>query len=122
MKRRLDEYGGFQKTNELFDLAVGDLRLLARDPICSKLVSQQIAAADSICANIEEGYGRGTRRDFVHFLDIARGSAREVRGRYHRLRHWLNPDIVISRESLCDEIIGILTATITKLRTTPVQK
>jgi four helix bundle protein len=79
-------------------------------------VSQQIGSADSICANIEEGYGRLSRAEYVRFLDIARGSARETRGRYERLRHWLAPEIVSERLALLDEIIGILTSSIETMR------
>jgi four helix bundle protein len=35
-------------------------------------------AATSITANIAEGSGRGTRRDFMHFIDIAMGSLFEA--------------------------------------------
>ena len=34
-------------------------------------------ACVSICANIAEGYGRKTRKDFAQFLSIALGSANE---------------------------------------------
>jgi hypothetical protein len=32
------------------------------------------------------------------------------------MRHWLDADAVTHRQSLCDEIIGILTRTIPRLR------
>ena len=89
---------------------------LARNPLCIRLVGQQVAAADSIGANIDEGYGRGSKKEFAQFLMIARGSAREVRGRYMRMQRWLSPAIVESRCALASEIIAILTATIKKLR------
>ncbi|MEI6337724.1 MAG: four helix bundle protein [Verrucomicrobiota bacterium] len=112
----LKGFGAYQKALELFDLAVGDLAVLARKPETARLVSQHIASADSIAANIGEGYGRGSRKDYSHFLIIARGSAPETAGRYLRLPHWLPNVVVTDRARLCQEIIGILTATIRKLR------
>lgn len=80
--------------------------------MCYRLVAQQIASADSICSNIEEGYGRLGRVEYIRFLDIARGSARETRGRYERMSNWLGKDVITQRVKLLDEIIGILTSSI----------
>jgi four helix bundle protein len=95
------------------------MKVLRRDPLCFKLVGQQVGSADSICANIEEGHGRMSRPEYVRFLDFARGSARETRGRYLRMTPWLGDDVVRERTALADEIIGILTATIERLRVHP---
>ncbi|HVT71782.1 MAG TPA: four helix bundle protein [Lacunisphaera sp.] len=114
---RLHQFGAYRKACELFDLAVADMSPLARHPLCARLVSQQVASADSIAANIEEGYGRRSRRDYAHFLTIARGSATETRGRYEqRFKHWLPAATIDARVALCEEIIAILTASILKLR------
>lgn len=42
------------------------------------LRSQLRRAACSIPMNIAEGYGRGTRKDYAHFVGIAKGSALEI--------------------------------------------
>jgi four helix bundle protein len=42
------------------------------------LIDQIRRAAISICANIAEGFGRGTKKDFANFLSIALGSTNEV--------------------------------------------
>ena len=42
------------------------------------LIQQICRAAVSIPSNISEGAGRNTNNDFMHFLDIANGSAYEV--------------------------------------------
>ena len=114
-QRSLEEFGAYRKANELFALVVADMRLIQKDPLCFKLVSQQVGSADSIGANIEEGHGRLSRAEYIRFLDFARGSARETRGRYVRMKPWLG-DMVIQRVGLIDEIIAILTATIERLR------
>jgi hypothetical protein len=74
----LEQFGAYQKARQLFDLVVADMEKLKTNPLCYRLVSQQIGSADSICVNIEEGYGRLSRIEYVRFLDIARGSARET--------------------------------------------
>jgi four helix bundle protein len=118
-QRSLEEFGAYQKARVLFDLVVADMKLAQREPLCFKLVSQQIGSADSIGTNIEEGHGRLSRAEYVRFLDFARGSARETRGRYLRMAHWLGDNVVQQRTTLADEIIGILTATIERLRAQP---
>jgi four helix bundle protein len=102
-KDRLDDYGAYKKAIELFDLVVTDMESLARNPLCVRLVGQQADAADSIGANIDEGYGRGTKKEFAQFLLFARGSAREVRGRYQRMHHWLAPEIIGTRIALASK-------------------
>jgi len=115
-QRGLENFGAYQKARQLFDVVVIDMQKLKAEPLCYRLISQQVSSADSICANIEEGYGRLSRAEYVRFLDFARGSARETRGRYERLNHWLAPDLVSQRLELIDEIIGILTSSIGTLK------
>lgn len=112
----LESFGAFRKANELFDFVVEDMEVLQQKPQCWRLIGQQVGSADSICSNIEEGYGRGSQRDYTHFLVMARGSARETRGRYTRMKHWLAADLIAARVALCDEIIGILSSTIETLQ------
>ncbi len=115
-REKLMGYGAYAKAWELFDWVVADMALLAAHRNWDRLVAQQFASADSIASNIEEGYGRGTKREYCQYLVIARGSAQETAGRYLRLRHWLPADLPAKRIALCDEIIGILTASIRTLR------
>ena len=54
---------------------------LCKNPVLKKefsLCDQLKRACISVCANIAEGYGRKTRKDFAHFLSVALGSANEL--------------------------------------------
>jgi len=113
----LERFGAYRKAIELFDFVVQDLSKPSGDFTLTRLIAQQYASADSIASNIEEGYGRGSRKEYTQFLIIARGSAQETLGRYQRFKHWIPQTLIDQRTTLCREIIAILTATIKKLRT-----
>ena len=116
MPTKRENFSAPRKSLELFDFVVADLRPRSKPAALARLVAQPLASADSIAANIEEGYGRGSAKDYSHFLIIARGSAQETGGRYQRLKPWLAPDVIAARVALCGEIIAILTASINTLR------
>ena len=112
----LENFEAYRLAMELFDLVVEDMGSMQRDARTYRLIAQQVASADSISSNIEEGHGRETTRDYTHFLVMARGSARETRGRYVRMKHWLTPEIIADRTKRWDPILGILSKTIFSLR------
>jgi four helix bundle protein len=118
----LDGFSAHGKALELFDLVAADVQALSGKYELTKLLAQQLASADSIAANIEEGYGRGSKRDYSHFLIIARGSAQETLGRCKRLAHWLDSPRTEQEADLLSEIIAILTATIRTLRAAAPQR
>jgi four helix bundle protein len=62
------------------DLVVQVYRLTERFPRSElyRLTSQVTRAAASVPANIAEGNGRASRRDYAHFLSIAKGSLNET--------------------------------------------
>jgi four helix bundle protein len=68
---------------------------LPRLPGSWNLYDQIWRAGVSVLANLVEGHGRGTQRQFTQFLRIARGSLHEVRALVdlqHTLhRRWLPP-------------------------------
>lgn len=67
----------WQKSMDLAEQVYGLSRCLPREEQY-RLTSQLLRAAASAPANIAEGYQRGTRKDYAHFIAIARGSLAET--------------------------------------------
>jgi len=109
---RLESFGIYQLARQLFQDFWPDSEILGKDYRGRELVKQQVRSLDSICANIEEGFGRGFGKELPQHLKIARGEARESRGRYARCNHLLPADLINQRHATLDHIIGGLTNTI----------
>jgi four helix bundle protein len=108
---RCDPLWGFQvypKALFLSDLAWEDSDRMMRDGRGKVVAQQLIRSAGSICANIEEGHGRGFGMENAYFQRVALGSARESRGWYYRGRRFLNPELLRQRIGLLDEVIAAL--------------
>ena len=84
---RLESFGIYQLARQLFDDFWTDSELLGKDYRGRELAKQQVRSLDSVCANIEEGFGRGFNKELPQHLKIARGEARESQGRYARCHH-----------------------------------
>jgi len=67
----------WQKGMELAEEAYRLARLLPKVEEY-RLTGQLLRAATSVPANIAEGHARGTRRDYMNFVSIARGSLAEA--------------------------------------------
>ena len=93
----------------LYDLAWEDCQQLMRDPRGRAIAEQLIRSAGSICANIEEGYGRGMGRQYAQFLGYSLGSTRETRGWYYRGRRLLAPEAIAHQYRLLTQITRLLT-------------
>lgn len=112
MKDRLADFGIYQLARQLFNEFWADSGVLGKDYRGRELVKQQVRSLDSICANIEEGFGRGFSKEWVQHLKIARGEARESLGRYERCSHLLPASLIAQRAAIQNHIIGGLTKTI----------
>jgi len=106
----------YPKALFLCDLVWEDCERLLKDPRGRAVAEQLIRSAGSICANIEEGYGRGYGKEYSYFLRVSIGSARESRGWYYRGRRLLPADVVKHRIALLDEIIAMLAPNIRRQR------
>ena len=97
----------------LYDLVWSDSEALLRDARGRDLARQMVRSSGSLCANIEEAYGRGIgSADGLRVLRIALGEARELQGWYVRSRHLLEGEVLAQRLSLVERIIVMLTRTI----------
>jgi four helix bundle protein len=86
-----------------------------------RLTSQLLRASVSVPANIAEGHARGTRKDYAHFINIARGSVAEVDTLVELAQSvgLVKAEDVRTATALADEIGRMLNALASKLRQSP---
>jgi four helix bundle protein len=82
------------------------------------LISQIQRSAVSIPANIAEGRGRNSRKDFIHYLHIALGSCSELETELSIAKelHFGSPTLYNELENLLEEIRRMLLVMIQKLK------
>ena len=83
-----------------------------------RLTSQLVKAAASVPANIAEGHSRGTRKDYAHFVSIARGSLAETETFLLLAQRvdFLPAEQAAKSLSLCTELSKMLSTLLARLR------
>jgi len=116
---RLESFGIYRLARQAFEEIWDDSEILGKDYRGRELAKQQVRSLDSVCANIEEGYGRGFGKELPQHLKIARGEARESRGRYERCSRLLSAETIAKRTETLSKIVGGLTKTIRTIENRP---
>jgi len=116
---RLESFGIYRLARQAFEEFWDDSEILGKDCRGRELAIQQVRSLDSVCANIEEGYGRGFGKELPQHLKIARGEARESRGRYERCSRLLSAETIAKRTETLSKIVGGLTKTIRTIENRP---
>ncbi len=116
MKDPLYKYLVSQKALEFYDHVMEDTDALMKDIRGREVARQLVKAAGSISANFEEGFGRGTTKEFIYHLNVSKGSARESKGWYWRSQKFLPRTLIGQRQKEADEIIALLASTVTTLK------
>jgi four helix bundle protein len=99
----------YQLAMYLYDLAWSDCELLMNDLRGREIARQMIRSVESVCANIEEAYGRGIESaDALRILRVSLGEMRETRGWYVRSRCLLPEDLLERRLDLIGQVLGKL--------------
>lgn len=76
-------------------------------------------AVVAIPSNIAEGYGRGSKKDYAHFLAIARGSVYETITQLNIAKRQHFAEDISSLEELAYEISRMLNTIIMRLNPSP---
>ncbi|NLC14434.1 MAG: four helix bundle protein [Chloroflexi bacterium] len=83
-----------------------------------RLIEQLEAAVTSVPMNIAEGKGRESKKEYVHYLYISRGSLYETLTlmEIFLMRGWITPDTYQKLENQSNEIAKMLNGLINYIR------
>ena len=98
----------FRLASYLGTVAGFDADAIAQQPSLVKSAAQLSDAAQSIAANIAEGYARLSPKDRVRFYEYALGSAAETKSRYLTVSRRLDPSLIDARLSVLASVTRLL--------------
>lgn len=98
----------YQKALYLYSLLWEDTEKWRKDERGQALSKQIIGSSDSICSNIEEGFGRGLGKQLVQFYVYSLGSARETKGRIYRAKAFYTLETLNKRLNLASEVVALI--------------
>jgi four helix bundle protein len=112
-----EELQMYQRARELINAVYGLTRkkAFAQD---FGLVNQIRRSGISILSNIAEGFERGSAKEFIQFLYIAKGSSGEVRAQLQIAfdQKYVNKDDYIQLVDLCRHLSAMISKFITHLK------
>ena len=117
----MKSYKELEVWKQSVDLTTELYKLTSRFPDTERygLTSQIRRAAVSVAANVAEGWGRWSTREYIQFLTVARGSLMELET--HLIiacnLHFLNADELATVSKPVQDIEKMLNRLITLLRT-----
>jgi four helix bundle protein len=96
----------WQKAHQLFLDVVRDVDTFSPNTALRVIANQLLRSASSISANIAEGFGRRTGKEYTHYLIVARGSTTETLDWYLKCRDLQLIDLAFfaSRRAMLEEI------------------
>lgn len=107
----------WQKSMAFANDVIRGIEHLETDRKHYRMIEQLEAAVTSIPMNIAEGKGRDSKKEYVHFLHIARGSLYETLTllEIFHMRDWIKPDIFLEMEQKSNEIAKMLNGLINSI-------
>ena len=99
-----------QKAHRFFLDVVQDVDAFSPGTAGRVIANQVLRSASSISANIAEGFGRRTGKEYTHYLIVARGSTTETLDWYIKCRdlHLIDAAVFVTRRAALEEILKML--------------
>lgn len=100
----------WQKSMDLANCVIDLIDHISTSRSHYRIFEQLEASVTSVPMNIAEGKGRASKKEYIHFLFIARGSLYETLTllEIFNMRGWINQDKFIQLESQSNEIAKML--------------
>ncbi len=110
MKLAFKDLQVWQRAVEFADYSISLIEELETDRKHYRLVEQFEAASTSVAMNIAEGKGRNSKKEFIQYLYIARGSLYETvtLAIIFNKRKWISDDKLNKIESEAFEIASMI--------------